>query len=204
MARWRFKLDTSLPGELGQIADWVNAAEEILHREMNFDPMKLSPEENFNRFSKLNEEFTVRDFIDNLRRPALSLRSGHFQRQGNHRHDLSAGQTRSSRCQQTHFQRTSRASERASRHDLAHARAARSLLGLRRDALESANIRHSTGDTHDRTQPEARRSKPHRVIAQRVQGRYTFSTSHQLTFSAASTISTMRRSWLTWKRSYLS
>ncbi|CAF1053347.1 unnamed protein product [Adineta ricciae] len=59
MDRWRFKLDTNLPGELGQIADWINTAEEVLTREINFDPMKSSPEENIDRFNQLNEEYTA-------------------------------------------------------------------------------------------------------------------------------------------------
>ncbi|UJR08743.1 hypothetical protein I4U23_013000 [Adineta vaga] len=59
MDRWRFKLDTNLPGELGQIADWINTAEEVLRREMNFDPMRLSPEENIEHFNRLNEEYTA-------------------------------------------------------------------------------------------------------------------------------------------------
>jgi hypothetical protein len=65
MARWRFKLDTNLPGELGQLADWINAAEEVLNRELNFEPMNLSPEENVTRFNELNEEYTVRKFDSN-------------------------------------------------------------------------------------------------------------------------------------------
>ena len=59
MDRWRFKLDTNLPGELAQIADWINTAEEVLTREINFDPMKSSPEENIDRFNQLNEEYTA-------------------------------------------------------------------------------------------------------------------------------------------------
>jgi hypothetical protein len=59
MGRWRFKLDTNLPGELGQIANWINAAEEVLARGINFDPLKLSPEENIKRFNELSEELTV-------------------------------------------------------------------------------------------------------------------------------------------------
>ncbi|CAF1393388.1 unnamed protein product [Rotaria sordida] len=56
MNRWRFKLDTNLPGELGQIADWINTAEEVLSRGINFDRLKSSPEENIQRFNQLNEE----------------------------------------------------------------------------------------------------------------------------------------------------
>jgi hypothetical protein len=59
MNRWRFKLDTSLPGELGQIVDWINTAEEVLARGVNFDPLKSSPDENVHRFNKLNEEHAV-------------------------------------------------------------------------------------------------------------------------------------------------
>ena len=62
MNRWRFKLDTNLPGELGQIADWINTAEAALARGISFDPLKLSPEENVHRFSQLNEEHAVNLF----------------------------------------------------------------------------------------------------------------------------------------------
>lgn len=59
MNRWRHKLDTNLPGELGQIADWINTAETILARGVNFDPLTLTPEDNVQRFTKLNEEHAV-------------------------------------------------------------------------------------------------------------------------------------------------
>ena len=60
MNQWRHKLDTSLPGELGQIADWINTAETVIARGINFDPLKLSPEENVQRFNQLHEEHAVR------------------------------------------------------------------------------------------------------------------------------------------------
>jgi hypothetical protein len=59
MNQWRYKLDTSLPGELGQIADWINTAEAVLARGITFDPIKLSPEENVQRFKQLSEEHAV-------------------------------------------------------------------------------------------------------------------------------------------------
>lgn len=60
MKRWRYKLDTHLPGELGQIADWINTAEEVLARGISFDPLKLTPEENSERFQQLYEEHAVK------------------------------------------------------------------------------------------------------------------------------------------------
>ncbi|CAF3427447.1 unnamed protein product, partial [Rotaria sp. Silwood2] len=59
MNRWRFKLDSNLPGELGQIADWINTAEEVLSKGINFDRFNSSPEENIQRFNQLNEEHAV-------------------------------------------------------------------------------------------------------------------------------------------------
>jgi hypothetical protein len=59
MNRWRYKLDSNLPGELGQIADWINTAEAVIARGIGFDPLKLSPEENLQRFNQLNEEHAV-------------------------------------------------------------------------------------------------------------------------------------------------
>lgn len=59
MNQWRHKLDTNLPGELGQIADWINTAETVIARGINFDPLKLSPEDNVQRFNQLNEEHAV-------------------------------------------------------------------------------------------------------------------------------------------------
>ena len=59
MNRWRLKLDKGLPGELGQIADWINTAEAVLARGINFDPLKLSAEENVHRFNQLIEEHAV-------------------------------------------------------------------------------------------------------------------------------------------------
>ncbi|CAF3725966.1 unnamed protein product [Adineta steineri] len=59
MDRWRHKLDTNLPGELKQIADWINTAEEVLTRGMNFEPLQLSAEENIQRFNQLNQEYTA-------------------------------------------------------------------------------------------------------------------------------------------------
>ncbi|CAF4193831.1 unnamed protein product, partial [Rotaria magnacalcarata] len=56
MNRWRCKLDSSLPGKLGQIADWINTAEQILARPLGFDRLKSSPEENIQRFNQLNQE----------------------------------------------------------------------------------------------------------------------------------------------------
>lgn len=64
MNRWRHKLDTNLPGELGQIADWINTAETILARGINFDPLTLTPEDNVQRFTKLNEEHAVYFFLN--------------------------------------------------------------------------------------------------------------------------------------------
>jgi len=59
MNRWRYKLDTNLPGELGQIAEWINTAETVLAKGIDFDPLKLSPEENVQRFNQLYEEHAV-------------------------------------------------------------------------------------------------------------------------------------------------
>jgi hypothetical protein len=59
MNRWRSKLDANLPGDLRQIAEWINRAEEILARGIHFDPLKLTPEENFQRFTHLYEEHEV-------------------------------------------------------------------------------------------------------------------------------------------------
>jgi hypothetical protein len=59
MNRWRSKLDANLPGDLRQIAEWINRAEEILARGINFDPLKLPPEENVQRFTRLYEEHAV-------------------------------------------------------------------------------------------------------------------------------------------------
>ncbi|CAM2712242.1 unnamed protein product [Rotaria socialis] len=56
MNRWRCKLDSSLPGELGRIADWINTAEQVLARPLGFDRLKSSPEENIQRFNQLNQE----------------------------------------------------------------------------------------------------------------------------------------------------
>lgn len=60
MIRWRFKLDTSLPGELGQIADWIYTAEEVLAKGHGIDRLNLSPDENIQRFKQLNDEHTVK------------------------------------------------------------------------------------------------------------------------------------------------
>lgn len=59
MNRWRHKLDTNLPGELGQIADWINSAEGVISRGIPFDPLKCSPEESADRFEKLLQEHVV-------------------------------------------------------------------------------------------------------------------------------------------------
>jgi hypothetical protein len=59
MSRWRSKLDANLPGDLRQIAEWIHRAEEVLARGLNFDPLKLTPEENFQRFNRLYEEHVV-------------------------------------------------------------------------------------------------------------------------------------------------
>jgi hypothetical protein len=59
MNRWRSKLDSNLPGELGQIADWINTAEAVIAKGIGFDPLKLSPEENLQRFNQLSEEHAV-------------------------------------------------------------------------------------------------------------------------------------------------
>lgn len=71
MNQWRHKLDTSLPGELGQIADWINTAETVLARGIHFDPLKISPEENVQRFNQLNDEHAVCSF-------SLERRSDHL------------------------------------------------------------------------------------------------------------------------------
>ena len=63
MNEWRFKLDTNLTGELGKIADWINTAETVLSRELNFDPLKLLPEENIQRFTQLNQEHIVKHIL---------------------------------------------------------------------------------------------------------------------------------------------
>lgn len=62
MNRWRMKLDANLPGDLRQIAEWIHRAEEILARDIQFDPLKFPPEENYRRFSELFEEHSVRFF----------------------------------------------------------------------------------------------------------------------------------------------
>ncbi len=59
MSRWRSKLDANLPGDLRQIAEWIHRSEEILARGINFDPTKLTAEENFQRFVHLFEEHAV-------------------------------------------------------------------------------------------------------------------------------------------------
>ena len=59
MNRWRAKLDANLPGDLRQIAEWIQRAEEVLTRGINFDPLKLTPEENRQRFARLVEEHAV-------------------------------------------------------------------------------------------------------------------------------------------------
>lgn len=63
MTRWRYKLDTHLTGDLGHIADWINTAESVLARGIPFDPLKLSPEDNAQRFEKLHEEHLVSDLF---------------------------------------------------------------------------------------------------------------------------------------------
>ncbi len=53
------KLDKNLPGDLRQIVEWIYRAEEVLARGLNFDPLNLTPEENFHRFNRLYEEHAV-------------------------------------------------------------------------------------------------------------------------------------------------
>ena len=60
MNQWQYKLDTNLPGDLRQIAEWIHRAEEVLAGGLNFDPSTLMPEENFRRFNQLNEDHIVR------------------------------------------------------------------------------------------------------------------------------------------------
>ena len=59
MNQWRNKLDSNLPGDLRQIAEWIQRAEEVLARGINFHPLDLPPEENFRRFQQLLEEHAV-------------------------------------------------------------------------------------------------------------------------------------------------
>lgn len=59
MNQWRMKLDANLPDDLRQIVEWIYRAEEVLARGLNFDPLTLTPEENFHRFSRLHEEHLV-------------------------------------------------------------------------------------------------------------------------------------------------
>ncbi|CAF4079785.1 unnamed protein product, partial [Rotaria sp. Silwood2] len=59
MNRWRHKLDTNLPGDLRQIAEWIYRAEDVLARGINFDSSNTAPEENLQRFKQLNEEHTA-------------------------------------------------------------------------------------------------------------------------------------------------
>jgi hypothetical protein len=59
MNQWRLKLDVNLPGDLRQIVEWIYRAEEVLARGLNFDPLKLTPEENSQRFNRLYEEHSV-------------------------------------------------------------------------------------------------------------------------------------------------
>ena len=66
MNRWRSKLDANLPGDLRQIAEWINRAEEVLARGINFNPLELQPEESFQRFNRLSEEHAVRERIKPL------------------------------------------------------------------------------------------------------------------------------------------
>lgn len=53
------KLDANLPGDLRQIVEWIYRAEEVLARGLGFDPSTLTPDENFHRFNRLNEEHIV-------------------------------------------------------------------------------------------------------------------------------------------------
>ena len=59
MNRWRYKLDTNLPGELGEIADWINAGEGVIARGIAIDPLKSTPNENSKRFAQLLQEHLV-------------------------------------------------------------------------------------------------------------------------------------------------
>ncbi|CAF1247326.1 unnamed protein product, partial [Didymodactylos carnosus] len=65
--KWRIKLDTSLPGELGQIGQWINDAESLLEKDLPFDPETLSPEGNYKNYSILKDEharfFNNKDLI---------------------------------------------------------------------------------------------------------------------------------------------
>lgn len=66
MNRWKNKLDANLPGDLRQIAEWINRAEEILAHGININPSELTPEENFQQFTQLYQEHIVRTNISNI------------------------------------------------------------------------------------------------------------------------------------------
>jgi hypothetical protein len=91
MSRWRYKLDTNLPGELGQIADWINTAETVLARGINFDPLKCSPEDNVQHFNQLNEEHAV-SVLFNVNE-IFTFVSGDFHRQRSYFNNISTSQT---------------------------------------------------------------------------------------------------------------
>ena len=61
MNQWRFKLDSNLPGDLRQIAEWIYRAEENLARGIPFQSSNYSAEENYQRFKELLDEHQVRE-----------------------------------------------------------------------------------------------------------------------------------------------
>jgi hypothetical protein len=61
MNRWRNKLDANLPGDLRQISEWINRAEEVLAHGVNTNPSQLTPEENLQRFNQFYEEHIVKN-----------------------------------------------------------------------------------------------------------------------------------------------
>jgi len=61
MNRWRNKLDANLPGDLRQISEGINRAEEILAHGVNTNPSQLTPEENLQRFNQFYEEHIVKN-----------------------------------------------------------------------------------------------------------------------------------------------
>lgn len=60
MNQWRFKLDSNLPGDLRQIAEWIYRAEENLARGIPFQSSNYSAEENYRRFKELLDEHQVK------------------------------------------------------------------------------------------------------------------------------------------------
>jgi hypothetical protein len=60
MNQWRFKLDSNLPGDLRQIAEWIYRAEENLARGIPFQASNYSAEENYRRFKELLDEHQVK------------------------------------------------------------------------------------------------------------------------------------------------